>query len=258
MRLKDAILCLGIGNLPCLISAIKARILNSETLFMIHRDDIKHPFGLRMGTSDIFVYKQIFIKKEYDFSFKFEPKVIVDAGANIGLASLYFANKYPYTKIIAIEPEESNYVLLKKNTSPYDNIITIKAALWNKSGHINLVDPGFGKWGFMTHDQNVSATEPDNLLHPVEAITVDKIISDNDIDRINILKVDIEGAEKEVFSDPSLWIDKVDSIITELHERMKPGCSRSFYCGTAGFDSEWIRGENIYLSKGDYLNQPVA
>ena len=70
---------------------------------------------------------------------------------------------------------------------------------------------------------------------------------------VDILKIDIEGAEKEVFADPSLWIDKTKSIIIELHERMKPGCNRSFYRGSEGFDDEWSIGEKVYLSKAGYL-----
>jgi hypothetical protein len=70
--------------------------------------------------------------------------------------------------------------------------------------------------------------------------------------------MDIEGAEREVFSDATPWIYKVDSIIIELHERMKAGCNRSFYCGTNGFDHEWIQGENICLSRGHCLTRRTA
>ena len=85
------------------------------------------------------------------------------------------------------------------------------------------------------------------------AITVDKVLEDFDLPQIDILKIDIEGAEKEVFSDTSAWIDRVDAIIIELHERYKRGCNRSFYCGTKGFDFEWTRGENVFLSRGNLL-----
>lgn len=56
-----------------------------------------------------------------------------------------------------------------------------------------------------------------------------------------------------MFSDTSSWIEKVDSIIIELHERMKAGCNRSFYCGSNGFNSEWEQGENVYLSRKNCL-----
>ena len=55
--------------------------------------------------------------------------------------------------------------------------------------------------------------------HAVAAITRDRLMRDQGIDHIDILKVDIEGAEKEVFADTSAWIDRVGSIIVELHER---------------------------------------
>ena len=64
-----------------------------------------------------------------------------------GFASIYFANKYPGAKIIAIEPEQSNFELLKDNIAPYPNIIPIQAALWHKNEEINLIDPGLGKSG---------------------------------------------------------------------------------------------------------------
>ena len=69
------------------------------------------------------------------------------------------------------------------------------------------------------------------------------------IDHIDLLKIDIEGAEREIFRDPSSWIGKVDALIVELHERMKPGCNRSFYGGATGLDHEWSQGENVYLTR---------
>ena len=73
------------------------------------------------------------------------------------------------------------------------------------------------------------------------------------LDGIDLLKIDIEGAEREVFEDTSAWIGRVRSLIVELHEHFKPGCERSFRAGSAGFDREWIRGENYFLTRGDYL-----
>ncbi len=109
---------------------------------------------MRLNTSDFPTFDQVFIQQEYDFDISRAPKVIVDAGANIGLASIYFANKYPDAKIIAIEPEQSNFKLLEMNVSPYPNVIPVQAALWNKNEDINLIDPGLGKWGFMTEIKN--------------------------------------------------------------------------------------------------------
>lgn len=105
----------------------------------------------------------------------------------------------------------------------------------------------------MTEMKNLSENLPGKTCHTVPAMTIDKIMKNYSLSKIDILKVDIEGAEKEVFSDTLSWIEKVDSIIIELHERMKKGCNRTFYYGTNGFDNEWKQGENIYLAKGNCL-----
>ena len=107
----------------------------------------------------------------------------------------------------------------------------------------------------MTEMQHSSENLSGNICHTVTAMSIDKIMKDYSLTKIDILKIDIEGAEREVFSDTSSWIEKVDSIIVELHERMKSGCNRSFYCGSNGFDNEWGQGENVYLSRGNCLTR---
>jgi len=202
------------------------------------------------------------VSNEYDFLVETQPRVIIDAGANIGLASIYFANRYPEAKIIAIEPEKSSFELLKENVAPYANIFPLQAALWHKNEEIDLVDPGRGKWGFTTQnkesEKNPSEPLQDAICHTVKAITVDRLMDEYALDRINILKIDIEGAEKEVFSSTASWIDKVDSIVIELHDFIRPGCHDSFYQGAKGFDHEWLQGENVILTKGNWLTRHAA
>lgn len=234
---------------------IRAKFTKSILPLKMNTSNCRHTFCLRLPSSDVQTYKQVFIDQEYDCMTKTPPKVIIDAGANIGLTSIYFANKYPDAKIIAIEPEQSNYDLLEENIALYPNIIPVHAALWNKNEIINLIDPGLGKWGFMTELKNSSENQRAKTCHDVMAITVDNIIQEHNLSKIDILKIDIEGAEREVFFDTSSWIDKVDSIIIELHERMKTGCNRSFYNGSSGFDNEWSQGDSIFLSRRNYLSK---
>jgi len=246
---------LGTVGLRGFLCAIRGKVTNSAGYIRMNREDCKYPFRLRIPSSDVATYRQVFIDQEYDFVVETQPGVIVDAGANIGLASIYFANRYPDAKIIAIEPEQSNFDLLKENTAPYSNVIPVQAALWNKHEEINLIDPGLGKWGFMTEMKSPSERLPGSICHPVMAVTIDEIMRDYGLTKIDILKIDIEGAEREVFGDTSSWIGRVDAIIIELHESMKAGCNRSFYCGSTGFDNEWKQGENVCLSRGKCLTR---
>lgn len=238
--------------------AIRAKLLSSTVLYKQTRKDIKHPFYIRIPSTDIPTFEQIFLNQEYDFLVEKQPEVIIDAGANIGLASIYFANKFPDTKIIAIEPEKDNFELLKTNIAPYPNIIPIQAALWGQIGEINLVDSGLGSWAFTTEEKGASSNSTSNLYHKVRAITVDQIIKDYKLTKIDILKIDIEGAEKEVFMSSKSWIDRVDALIIELHEHIKPGCNQSFYNASKSFNNEWQQGENVFLSKGNLLKRPCT
>ena len=251
-------LYLKIVGLTGLFYALKGKVLNTTALLKIKRQDCKHSFELRIPESDVTLCHEILIDQYYDFEVANEPKVIIDAGANIGLAAIYFANKYPKSKIISIEPEASNYYLLKQNVAPYTNIIPIHAALWHQNKEIDLVNIGQAKWGFITEDKQHSKSHTQDNYHTVQAITIDKIIEQYHLNQIDILKIDIEGAEKEVFSNTVEWIEKVNSIVIELHNDMKSGCNRSFYSGASGFDNEWSQGEHVYLSKGNTITKRTS
>jgi FkbM family methyltransferase len=232
-----------------LVLLMRAGVSKRPYLLEMKRRDVTFPFYLRVPSFDFLVFEQIFLRQEYRFDVKTSPRTIVDAGANIGLSSIYFSNRFPRSKIIAIEPEEGNFELLRRNTKPYDNIVAVRGALWHENKSIHLVDPSQGEWGFMTQAQDSVNERFGPVLQEVHGMTVDRIMKEHGIEHIDILKMDIEGAEREVFSNPSSWLGSVDSLIVELHERMKSGCNRSFYHGTAGFDDEWLDGENVYLTR---------
>ena len=233
-----------------LFHIIYSKIINKTIKFNLVSDKLNHDLIIRMPSSDSWVFKQVFIDEEYKFKTEITPSVIVDAGANVGYASIYFSHLFPNAKILALEPEIKNYSLLCENVAKYKNIIPIQGALWSENTQINICDEGLGEWGFMTFSTENSGKK---IEHLVEAYTVDSIIKKYDLEKIDILKIDIEGAEREVFENTDCWINDVDSLIVELHDRMKDGCSRNFYNNTPGFKYEWVRGENVYLSKGNIL-----
>src|SRR5688572_5521168 len=201
------------------------------------------PVTLRLKTSDFDTFQKVFLDAEYAVPLGRSPRTILDAGANVGFASIYFATVYPDAKILAVEPEESNFNLLKKNVEPYPNVTPIRAALWKYNGAIDLVDPGIGHWGFQARD---TTSGPAPRLGTVQARTVDGLMADYGWDSIDLMKIDIEGAERDVFADPSMWIDHVGVLAVELHDRYQIGCSRNFYLATSNFDLELQNGENVF------------
>lgn len=238
----------------CLYNISVKKLAGENDIVQIQREDYSHPVFIRNLTSDAWAYRTVIEREEYNFIVKESPKYIIDAGANIGMASLYFSNKYKEAIIIAIEPEENNYNLLKRNTEGYSNIVTIKAALWNKSEEIQLYETGLGNVGFMV-ETNDAVLRPaiHKIKHCTKTITVDEIIKKYNIDIIDILKIDIEGSEKEVFESCESWIFKTKCMIIELHERMKRGCNKAFYRNVKMFDQIGKCGENIYLSRENYI-----
>ena len=84
------------------------------------------------------MYSDVVIKGDYDIRLPKLPRTIIYAGANVGLASIYYANKYPQAKIVAVEPEPMNYSKLLRNVAPYTNVIPINAALWNRDCEVHF------------------------------------------------------------------------------------------------------------------------
>lgn len=210
------------------------------------------PFHLlvRLGTHDITVFNAIYHGKEHEWNFEAAPKTIVDAGAYTGLSTAYFAMRYPDAMIIAIEPSGENFALLTRNVSKLRNVCAINAALWNASGSLLLTDPGRDYWGLTVEELGIDVSVDRTGSVPaskVNALTISDIISKYEIDRINLLKLDIEGSEREVLSNAQPWIDRVDAISVELHDRFKPGCTRAFFGAVADFPIEFRRGEKILV-----------
>jgi len=79
----------------------------------------------------------------------------------------------------------------------------------------------------------------------VQAMTLDTLLARMGLEFVDILKIDIEGAEKEVFESSAEWIDKVRVIMAELHDHHKAGCSKAFFEATRGFHCELSKGEII-------------
>jgi FkbM family methyltransferase len=227
--------------------ALKTRLSAGPYEVVVHAPE--GSIFLRLKTSDLNAYYKVILNEDYDFPLAQEPKVIVDAGANLGFASIYFARKYPSARIFAIEPERSNFELLQKNVRGFKNIVPIRGALWNEDGKMDLVDPGQGHWAFQIADQNAPGSRPIKKVETVPTFTVSTLMRNYQIESIDVFKIDIEGAEKELFEFAAEWIERVGSIMIELHDRFKSGCTDAFNHATGAFPLEQTRGENIFRSR---------
>lgn len=217
----------------------------SENVIGIKLPEMKYELYLRPMTSDLYVFEQIFVFQEYDIQFKGNPRFIIDGGANIGLSSIFFAQRYPEAKIVAIEPDETNFQILKKNTTNYSNISNVQAGIWYKTEDLCIRDDGHGKWLLMVEKKGNSNKEN------IQSITIKQLLENSEYDKIDILKIDIEGTEKYLFSNSyKEWLGLTNMLIIELHDRLVPGCSDVFYKAIKGYGfNQSKKGENLVFSK---------
>ncbi len=197
---------------------------------------------IRTNTPDLSVAISSLFEKEYDNIRSLNPKFIIDAGANIGTSAMFFAKKYPNAQIIAIEPEESNFNLLLKNTNNYDNIVAVNAAIWGIDGKRTVQNRFTGHWGYTVSETH---NETESTGQEINCITVESIMNEYGIENIDIFKMDIEGAEKNVLENSSNWIDSVAIMTVELHDRICMGCARAFYLSTKDFRDFEKHGEKV-------------
>jgi FkbM family methyltransferase len=197
------------------------------------------PLYLRPGTVDDVVLEKVFLNHEYELPFALAPRRIVDAGAHIGLASRFFAHRHPQARIIAIEPAEANLAILRRNAEVCPQIEVRAGALWSRAAA--LVGSGEASW---SHTMREAPDSRDTI----RGITIPEILEHTGWDRIDLLKLDIEGAEREIFCDQAAaWLPRVRLIVIELHDRFQAGCSRAFYRQiTDRLEAQEVRGENVF------------
>jgi FkbM family methyltransferase len=164
--------------------------------------------------------------------------LIVDAGANIGAASLWFHAEYPKAHVLAVEPDPANAVMWRRNCDAREGLSLVEAAIGSEAGRVVLEDHGAS--------DAVRTVRGDE---GVVLVTMDELMSGVPDAVPFIAKIDIEGFESDLFAANTSWIDKFDAIMIELHDWMLPGQGSSATVQRemgrrAGFEI-FLSGENL-------------
>jgi len=171
----------------------------------------RNPFLLRRGTSDLSVFETVFVKREFEWYVPTEPRFIIDGGANVGFSTAFFANRFPGARVIAVEPSNENVSMLRTNCQGLENITVVEGGLWPVSGFLRIANPNDPAWSFRCE------MTQENAEDAFPAYSVGDIIDRSGFQRCDLLKLDIEGAEEQLFSESHDWLARVDAILVEVH-----------------------------------------
>ncbi len=173
---------------------------------------------VRGGTLDAAIFEQILCAgSEYRLPNDIEPKIIFDIGANIGASAVYFAARYPGARVYCFEPLPENIELLRKNVAVFgDRVTVVPTGLGKIEGSFEYRrsdDPmNFGGGTF----HGVGCADTNCVRLPVTTLT--KFCRTYAIDRIDVMKIDTEGAEWSVISGmPGNMLAQVNIVLGELH-----------------------------------------
>jgi FkbM family methyltransferase len=208
-------------------------VLNQQTPYRLYSDRVLFPLFCRPNTSDVHVFSQVFAARAYRcLDTVGSADFIVDCGANVGYSSAYFLSAYPRATVVAVEPDPANFQMLQRNLAPFGSRAeTILSAVWSSSVGLKLDTLGAGlEWA-----RSVRPVR-DGESPSVTAVDIGTLWRNSGFKRISILKMDIEGAEREVFSNNyQSWLGQVDNIVIELHG---PECVAKFHTAIAsqGFE----------------------
>lgn len=167
--------------------------------------DVKIRYRLNKG--DLHSIREIWLEGAYRLPFEDSSGVLLDLGANIGMASLWLAKSYSFTKVIAVEPDPNNAALVRQNLE-LNGIAcqVLEAAIGPKEGVARFEFSEFSNLGRVSENGSL-----------VPMISVGTIIQKFGITRFALIKIDIEGGEQELFDGPTEWLARTDAIIIEFH-----------------------------------------
>jgi FkbM family methyltransferase len=167
--------------------------------------------------SDYFTLWELFRADEYERALEDLPvsrdpvRTVLDLGSNVGYSLQYFRMRFPEARIFGVEPDPANFEHLRRQAALAGNATAMPVAVAKHDGSVTFfVDPHRGQSSSM-HRRQERQTEV-----RVEAYSLDSLVQTLALDRIDLLKFDIEGAEMEVFSAFTGWAS-VETFLGELH-----------------------------------------
>ncbi len=166
-------------------------------------------FKIADGKSFVWQYYEIFFKQFYHFPTTRNNPVVIDCGSNIGLSIMHYVRQYPNAKIEAFEPDNMIYEILLENVNTFgakNNIQLHKKAVWTQNTMLSFSSEGADGGSISDNTQGGNMVETIDFREVLEKY-----------ERIDFLKIDIEGAEFQVLNHCKTSLNKVNYLFVEYH-----------------------------------------
>jgi FkbM family methyltransferase len=193
--------------------------------------------------SELLVIDEVFAKREYELREVEDARTVVDLGANAGMSVLWFKARFPAARVIAVEPHPETFARLQANTGHLDGVELVQAAVSDRDGSLEL-HVGADSWGAGMH-----AARGTTGTISVRALTLDRLLDEHGLDEVDVLKVDIEGAEVGVLR-TTRALDRVRTMVFEFHQEHTDVRLRDLLDELEGFD--------VVAFKGDSAGHPLV
>jgi FkbM family methyltransferase len=220
---------------------------------------------IRLRPRDLPIFWQIMVMQEYSIEAlpqaarvneayrgalsRGHRPLIVDCGGHIGFSAIWFASRFPKAMIYCVEPNPDNFELLSRNIASYPSITALNGGIWGSSCDLEIANPGAGSASFRLKETSAHG-EGANSVNSLHSYTIDEIRALQPSSPLLAVKIDIEGAEDNVFAGPTGWMSEMSMLAIELHDWLLPGqgTSRNLFRRIAENDFDVIlRGENLLL-----------
>src|SRR6267142_5355934 len=206
------------------LRAEKGDLIKGNKIKLRMRSPIRGEIILRETGTDVLTFDEVLVEQVYKSVLPYlrECDYVVDLGANIGLTSLYFANCYPGCRVVAVEPNPSTYDVLCANLSELvkaGRCTTLKAAIWGSETVLIADQPKNPEHYSAFATRKTSG--PVSFGDEISGMPLKQIMAEAGLERIDLLKVDVEGAEVELFKGDLEWLRSVKCIAIEFHEGSK-------------------------------------
>lgn len=218
--------------------AEKRQVRRGEMIRLDMRPPFQGPIWLRLCGSDIQnTFHDIFRSQVYARAVQVvaDCKYIFDLGANIGLAARYFAAKYPGCRILSVEPDRANFKLLKLNAAALirnGRCRALRAAVWSGPARLGISEP-LDHSGYDAIQVSANAFSNQNT---VDAYSMNDLLQISGFPRIDLVKIDIEGAEVELFRGDQRWLERTGAIAIEFHGDARQQCNFAHIMKAHGFE----------------------